>query len=158
MLEKDEQQPLGKSQVELLFGRQEFQDLMHNGAMKLWYRNINPSIIGYGGINTVPNLSPGKYTQVSNPNAKIEAFEVNTQTLMQYNTISQANLGSMVNLVGSADQQMAVQAGGGMSATPQGVEAQQAMVDITTNNYQKAIESFFSHYCSYALTLYFHEL
>lgn len=32
------------------------------------------------------------------------------------------------------------------------------MVDITTNNYQKAIESFFSHYCSYALTLYFQEL
>ena len=46
----------------------------------------------------------------------------------------------MVNLVGSADQQMAVQAGNGMSATPQGVEAQQSMVDITTNNYQKAIE------------------
>lgn len=45
-----------------------------------------------------------------------------------------------------------------MSATPQGVEAQQAMVDITTNNYQKAIESFFSHYCSYALTVYFQEL
>jgi hypothetical protein len=53
---------------------------------------------------------------------------------------------------------MATQAGGGMSATPQGVEAQQAMVDITTNNYQKAIESFFSHYCSYALTVYFQEL
>jgi hypothetical protein len=64
----------------------------------------------------------------------------------------------MVNLIGSADQQMATQAGNGMSATPQGVEAQQAMVDITTNNYQKAIESFFSHYCSYALTIYFQEL
>ena len=36
-------QPLGKSQVELLIGRQDFQDLMLNGAMKLWYRNINPS-------------------------------------------------------------------------------------------------------------------
>jgi hypothetical protein len=32
------------------------------------------------------------------------------------------------------------------------------MVDITTNNYQKAIESFFSRYCSYALTIYFQEL
>jgi uncharacterized coiled-coil protein SlyX len=32
------------------------------------------------------------------------------------------------------------------------------MVDITTNNYQKAIEAFFSHYCSYALTIYFQEL
>jgi hypothetical protein len=32
------------------------------------------------------------------------------------------------------------------------------MVDITTNNYQKAIESFFSHYCSYALNVYFAEL
>jgi len=32
------------------------------------------------------------------------------------------------------------------------------MVDITTNNYQKAIESFFSHYCSYALTVFFAEL
>ena len=158
VLEKDEQQPLGKSQVELLLGRQDFQDLMLNGAMKLWYRNINPSIIGYGTVNAIPNLGPGKYTQVSNPNAKIEAFEVNTQTLMQYGQISQQNLGSMVNLIGSADQQMATQAGGGMSATPQGVEAQEAMVDITTNNYQKAIESFFSHYCSYALTIYFQEL
>ena len=158
VLEKDDQQPLGKSQVALLIGRQDFQDLMLNGAMKLWYRNINPTIIGYGTANAVPNLSPGKYTQISNPNAKLEPFEVNTQTLMQYGTISQQNLGSMVNLIGSADQQMATQAGNGMSATPQGVEAQQAMVDITTNNYQKAIESFFSHYCSYALTIYFQEL
>jgi hypothetical protein len=158
VLEKDENQPLGKSQVELLLGRQDFQDLMLNGAMKLWYRNINPSIIGYGTVNSIPNLSPGKYTQISNPNAKIEAFEVNTQTLLQYGTISQQNMGSMVNLLGTADQQMATQAGNGMSATPQGVEAQAAMVDITTNNYQKAIEGFFSHYCSYALTIYFHEL
>ena len=158
VLEKDSQQPLGKSQVELLLGRQEFQDLIHNGAMKMWYRNINPPLIGYGAINTTPNLSPGKYTSVSNPNARIEPFEVQTQTLMQYQVISQGNTGAMVNLVGSADQQMAMQAGNGMSATPQGVEAQQGMVDITTNNYQKAIESFFSHYCSYALTMYFQEL
>jgi hypothetical protein len=158
VLEKDDQQPLGKSQVELLIGRQDFQDLMLNGAMKLWYRNINPSIIGYGAVNSIPNLSPGKYTQISNPNAKIEPFEVNTQTLMQYGSISQQNLGSMVSMIGAADQQMATQAGNGMSATPQGVEAQQAMVDITTNNYQKAIESFFSHYCSYALTMFFQEL
>ena len=158
VLEKDNQQPLGKSQVELLLGRQEFQDLMHNGAMKLWYRNINPSIISYGAPNTVPNLGPGKYTQISNPNARVEPFEVNTQTLMQYQSISQGNLGAMVSMLGSADQQMAVQAGNGMSATPQGVEAQTAMVDITTNNYQKAIEAFFSHYCSYALNLYFSEL
>lgn len=158
VLEKDSQQPLGKSQVELLLGRQEFQDLMHNGAMKMWYRNINPPLIGYGAINTTPNLSPGKYTSVSNPNARIEPFEVQTQTLTQYQVVSQGNIGAMVNLVGSADQQMAMQAGNGMSATPQGVEAQQGMVDITTNNYQKAIESFFSHYCSYALTMYFQEL
>ena len=161
ILEKDDQQPLGKSQVELLVGRQDFQDLMLNGAMKLWYRNINPSIIGYGTVNSIPNLSPGKYTQISNPNAKVEPFEVNTQTLMQYGSISQQNLGSMVSLIGAADQQMAAQSGGsavGMSATPQGVEAQTAMVDITTNNYQKAIEAFFSHYCSYALTIFFQEL
>ena len=72
VLEKDSQQPLGKSQVELLVGRQDFQDLMLGGAMKLWYRNINPSIIGYGTVNAIPNLSPGKYTQISNPNAKVE--------------------------------------------------------------------------------------
>ncbi len=158
VLEKDSLQPFGKSQVELLVGRQDFQDLMLNGAMKLWYRNINPSIIGYGAVNSIPNLSPGKYTQISNPNAKIEPFEVNTQTLMQYGSISEQNLGSMVNLIGSADQQMATQAGNGMSATPQGVEAQTQMVDITTNNYQKAIEGFFSHYCSYALTIFLQEL
>jgi uncharacterized coiled-coil protein SlyX len=161
VLEKDDQQPLGKSQVELLVGRQDFQDLMLNGAMKLWYRNINPSIIGYGTVNSIPNLSPGKYTQIANPNAKVEPFEVNTQTLMQYGQISQQNLASMVSMIGSADQQMAMQGGAngqGMSATPQGVDAQQQMVDITTNNYQKSIEAFFSHYCSYALTIYFQEL
>ena len=131
---------------------------MLNGAMKLWYRNINPTIIAYGAPDAVPNLSPGKYFNISNPNARVEPFEVNTQTLLQYGSISQQNMGSMVNLVGAADQQMATAAGNGMSATPQGVEAQEALVDITTNNYQKAVESFFSHYCSYALTLYFYEL
>jgi hypothetical protein len=159
VMEKDLNQPLGKSQVELVMGRQEFQDLMLNGAMKMWYRNINPPLIGYGTVNAIPNLSPGKYTPISNPNAKVEAFEVNTQTLMQYGQISQQNAGNMVQLVGAADQQMATQnTGGQMSNTPQGVEAQQQMVDITTNNYQKAIEAFFSRYCSYALTIYFHEL
>jgi len=160
VLEKDSQQPLGKSQVELLLGRQEFQDLMLNGAMKMWYRNINPAIIGYGAVNSIPNLSPGKYTEISNPNAKVEAFEVNTQTLLQHGQISQQNAGAMVQMVGAADQQMAAQSAGptGMSATPQGVDAQQKMVDITSNNYQKAIESFVSHYCSYSLTIYFAEL
>lgn len=159
IMEKDLNQPLGKSQVELVFGRQEFQDLMLNGAMKMWYRNINPSILGYGMVNGIPNLSPGKYTPISNPNARIEPFEVNTQSLMTYNSIATNNAGNMVQLIGAADQQMATQGtGGAMSQTPQGVEAQQEMVDITTNNYQKAIEQFFSRYCSYALTIYFHEL
>jgi hypothetical protein len=159
VMEKDLNQPLGKSQVELVMGRQEFQDLMLNGAMKMWYRNINPPLIGYGTVNSIPNLSPGKYTPISNPNAKVEAFEVNTQTLMQYGQISQQNAGNMVQLVGAADQQMATQnTGGQMSNTAPGVEAQQQLVDITTNNYQKAIEAFFSRYCSYALTIYFQEL
>lgn len=159
VLEKDPQQPLGKSQIAQVFGRQEFQDLMLNGAMKLWYKNINPTLIGYGtGLQGVPNMSPGKYTAIPNPNAKIEAFEVNTQTLLQYGQISQQNMGSMVNQIGAADQQMAATAGSGMSQTPQGVEAQQQMVDITTNNYQKAVENFFSRYCSHALTLYFAEM
>lgn len=158
-LERDNQQPLGKSQVALAYGRQEFQDLMLNGAMKMWYRNINPPLIGYGtGLNGAPNLSPGKYMNVPNPNSRIEAFEVNTQTLLQYGSISQQNMGSMINLTGAADQQMAASAGNGMSATPQGVEAQDQLVDITTNNYQKAIEHFFSQYCSYALTVYFAEM
>lgn len=157
--EKDSNQPLGKSQVELIYGRQEFQDLMLNGAMKMWYRNINPSIIGYGTVNAIPNLTPGKFTSISNPNARVEALEVNTQTLMQYQSIATSNASNMIQLIGAADQQMATQGTGGMmSQTPQGVDAQQQMVDITTNNYQKAIEAFFSRYCSYALTLYFNEL
>lgn len=159
VMEKDENQPYGKSQVELLIGRQDFQDLMLNGAMKLWYRNINPSILGFGAVNSIPNLSPGKYTQISNPNARIEPFEVSTNTLQTFGQITDQNQGNMVSLFGASDQAMATQAGnGGMSATPQGVEAQTEMVDTTTNNYQKAIEGFFSHYCSYALTMYFQEL
>lgn len=158
VMEKDLNQPLGKSQVELTFGRQEFQDLMLNGAMKLWYRNINPSIIGYGVVNSAINLSPGKYNAIANPNAKVEAFEVNTQSLLQFSQISATNAAGMVGLIGAADQTMATTQSGQMSNTPQGVNAQQAVVDITTNNYQKAIEQFFSRYCSYALTVYFAEL
>lgn len=159
ILERDPLQPLGLPQISLIYGRQEFQDLMLNGAMKLWYRNINPTMLGYGtGLNGVPNLSPGKYVNIPNPNARVAPFEVNTQTLLQYGAITQQNEGSMINLVGAADQQMAASAGHGMSATPQGVEAQTQLVDITTNNYQKAVEFFFSQYCSYALTVYFQEL
>lgn len=159
VLEQDSLQPYGKSQVELIYGRQDFQDLMLNGAMKLWYRNINPSIIGYGTTNAIPNLSPGKFTQIGNPQARIEPFEVNTSTLMQYGTISQQNYGSMLGLVGTPDQQTASQGVyDTLSATPQGVMQQGQIVDVTTNNFQKAIEGFFSHYCSYALTVYFHEL
>jgi len=159
VLEKDPLQPLGKSQIALVYGRQEFGDLMLNGSMKLWYKNLNPTIVGYGtGINGAPNMSPGKYVNVPNPNARLEPFEVNTQTLLQYGVISQQNQGAMINLTGAADQQMAAGAGQGMSATPQGVEAQQTMVDITTNNYQKAVEYFFSQYCSYALTVWFNEM
>ena len=157
--ERDEAQPLGKSLLSLTYGRQEFQDLFLNGAMKLWWRNVNPPILGYGTINAIPNLSPNAYTQIANPNAKVEAFEVNPQALMMFGNINQQNAGSMVQLMGAADQQMAMQSGGGgMSQTPQGVEAQQQMVDITTNNYQKAVEVFFSKYCSYALTIYWAEL
>ena len=157
--ERDAQQPLGKSLVALVFGLQEFEDLMLNGSMKLWYKNINPTLVGFGtGLNGVPNMSPGKYTNIPNPNAKIEALEVSTQTLLQYGSISQRNQGNMVSMLGAADQQMAANSGGGMSATPQGVNAQQTMVDITTNNYQKAVEHFFSQYCSYALTVYFQEM
>lgn len=157
--EKDDQQAYGKSLLSLTFGRQEFQDLFMNGSMKMFYRNINPPIIGYGTVNAIPNLSPGKYTQIANPNAKVEALEINTQALMMFGQISQQNAANMVSLLGAADQQMAAQSTGGMmSQTPQGVEAQQSMVDITTNNYQKAMEEFFSRYCSYALTIYFQEL
>jgi len=157
--ERDDQQPLGKSLLSLTFGRQEFQDLYMNGAMKMFYRNINPPIIGYGAVNAMPNMSPGKYTPISNPNAKLEAFTVDSQSLMMFGQISNQNQAAMVSMLGAADQQMAAQnTGGMMSQTPQGVEAQQQMVDITTNNYQKAMEQFFSRYCSYALTIYFQEL
>lgn len=157
VLEKDDQQPLGKSMVELLLGRQEFQDLLLNGAMKMWYWGINPTLIGRG-VNTTPMLAPGKFINLSNPNAVIEPMEVSTQTLQSFGLISQQNQGAMINTAGAADQQMAAGAGNGMSATPQGVEAQVSMVDITTNNYQKAVENFFSHYCSYAMCIYFEEL
>jgi hypothetical protein len=157
--ERDDTQPFGKSMLSLTFGRQEFQDLFLNGSMKMWYRNINPPIIGYGVVNGAVNLSPGKYNEIQNPNARIEPMEVNTQALMMFGTISQQNAANMQQMMGAADQQMAAQSTGGMmSQTPAGVEAQQAMVDITTNNYQKAMEAFFSKYCSYALTIYFQEL
>lgn len=157
VLEKDNQRPLGKSMVELTMGRQEFQDLLLNGAMKMWYWGVNPTIIGRG-VNSAANLGPGKFLNLSNPNADVSVLETSTQTILQHSAISQQNLGSMVSMIGAADQQMAASSGNGMSATPQGVEAQEAMVDITTNNYQKAVENFFSHYCSYALTVYFQEL
>ena len=159
ILKKDAQQPLGKSVLAKTYGRQEFQDRYLNGAMKLWALNVNPPIFGFGTTNTVPNLAPGKFTQFSNPESKVQPFEISTQSLMMFGTISQQNSGNMAQLIGNADQQMASQnTGGMMSQTPQGVEAQQQMVDITTNQFQKAVEVFLSKYLSYALTIYFQEL
>ena len=157
--EKDDQQPLGKSLLSLTYGRQELQDLFMNSTMKMMIRNINPPIIGFGTVNAAINLSPGKYNEISNPNARLEAFEVNTQAHMMFGQITQQNAANMQQLIGATDQQMAAgPTGGMMSQTPQGVEAQREIVDITTNNYQKALEEFFSRYCSYGLTIYFHEL
>ena len=159
VIKKDALQPLGKSVLAKSFGRQEFQDLFLNGAMKMWARNIDPPIFGYGTVNAIPNLSPGKYTQISNPNAKVEAFEVNTQALMMFNQIATANAGNISQLLGASDQQMAsLSTGGMMSQTPQGVEAQQQLVDTNTNSGQKAVEAFVSRYLGYALTIYFQEL
>lgn len=156
--EWDHQNPLGKSLVERLRGRQDFQDMFFNGAAKAWELSIDPPILAYGAPRAVLNLGPGKANRIDNPNAKIEPFEIATSTLQQYSSITQQNLGSMVNISGSADQQMATQAGAGMSATPQGVNAQQALVDITTNDYQKSVELFVNQYASYALTIWFQEM
>jgi len=157
--EYDGEQPFGRSLLSLIYGRQEFQDWFMNGALKLWRLNIEPPIIGYGVVNALPNIAPGKYTQIPNPNAKIEPFEISTQALLMFSQISTQNSGNMAQLVGATDQQMAAQSTGGMmSQTPQGVEAQQQLVDVTINNYQKAMEAFFSQYVSYATTIYFQEL
>ena len=157
--EYDGEQPFGRSLISLIYGRQEFQDWFLNGAMKLWRLNIEPPIIGYGVVNVTPNIGPGKYTGIPNPNAKIEAFSVDSSTLTMFDRIAGNNSANMGQLIGAADQQMASQGTGGMmSQTPQGVDAQQQMVDVVTNNYQKAMESFFSQYLSYALTVYFEEL
>ena len=156
--EWDHQNPLGKSLVERLRGRQDFQDMFFNGAAKAWELSIDPPILAYGAPRAVLNLGPGKANRIDNPNAKIEPFDIGTSALQQYSQISQGNLGSMVNISGSADQQMATQAGAGMSATPQGVAAQQTLVDITTNDYQKSVEMFVNQYASYALTIWFQEM
>lgn len=156
--EWDSKHPLGKSLAERLRGRQDFQDMFFNGAAKLWELSIDPPILTYGAPRTILNLGPGKANRIDNPNAKVEPFEVSTQSLLQYSQISQNNLGSMVNIAGAADQQMATQSGTGMSATPQGVQAQQGMVDITTNDYQKSLEQFVNQYASYALTIWFQEM
>ncbi len=156
--EWDHQNPLGKSLVERLRGRQDFQDMFFNGAAKVWELSVDPPILAYGAPRAVLNLGPGKANRIDNPNAKIEAFDISTTALMQYSAISQNNLGSMVNISGSADQQMATQAGAGMSATPQGVAQQNTLVDITTNDYQKSVEMFVNQYASYALTIWFQEM
>ena len=156
--EWDHQNPLGKSLVERLRGRQDFQDMFFNGAAKAWELSIDPPILAYGAPRAVLNLGPGKANRIDNPNAKTEPFEIATTSLQQYSSITQQNLGSMVNISGSADQQMATQAGAGMSATPQGVQAQQTLVDITTNDYQKSVELFVNQYASYALTIWFQEM
>jgi hypothetical protein len=159
VLKRDPFQPLGKSILAKTFGRQEFQDLFLNGAMKKWVLDLNPPLFGYGTVNAIPNLSPGKYTPIPNPNAKIVPFEGNSQTLMMFSQIASLNAANMGQLAGAADQQMAAQSTGGMmSQTPQGVEAQQAMVDTTTNDFQKAVENFLSEYLSYALTVFLQEL
>ena len=159
VLKRDAQQPLGKSILAKTFGRQEFQDLYLNGAMKLLAKNIDPPIFAYGTANAVPNLSPGKFNPISNPQARVESFEVNSSSLQMFGNMAALNAANMGQLIGAADQQMAAQSTGGMmSQTPQGVDAQQQMVTTTTGDFQRSVEAFFSRYLSYALTVYLQEM
>lgn len=154
ILDPDPEFPLGCSQVMWTIGQQQFADAFLTLSYQTLLLAHQPPLMGFG------NLTPSKikmkprafWPMGTNPNNKVEKFQVETTTLTQYGSILENVQARMMASLNIADGTVASDANqSGYSKTAPGVEAQQKDKTVTVNQYQKRIEIFFSEWANHAL-------
>lgn len=157
VLDPDPEFPLGCSQVMWTIGQQQFADAFLTLSYQTLLLAHQPPLMGFG------NLTPSKikmkprafWPMGTNPNNKVEKFQVETTTLTQYGSILENVQARMMASLNIADGTVASDANqSGYSKTAPGVEAQQKDKTVTVNQYQKRIEIFFSEWANHALRSY----
>lgn len=157
ILEPDPDFPLGVSQIIYTLPQQQFADAFQTLSYQTLLLAVNPPLMGYGTLTpSAIKMKPRSFWNMgTNPNNKIEPFRVETAVLNQYGNILQNVSANMMKNLNVTDHTVASDAHTmNYSATPQGVQQQQADKTITVNQYQKRVEIFFGEWANHALRSY----
>lgn len=157
ILEPDPEFPLGASSIMWTLAQQQYADAFQSVAYQTLLLAAQPPIMLFG------NLTPSKikmrpraaWPMGTNPNNKVEPWQVETTTITNYGSILENISANMMKNLNVADGTVASDANVmHYSGTPQGVEAQRQDKTITVNQYQKRVEIFFSEWANHALRSY----
>lgn len=158
VLEPDPDFPLGISQVEFLLADQQFNDLFQTSAYKNLLLAMEPPIM-VSGWETNPSsykFEPRKIWNLgNNPNSKVEPVKIDNAVLSGWSTTRESIAASMLRNLNVMDGQIATEMHtSNYSKTAPGVQQQQENKNITVNQYQKRVETFFSQWAVQALRMY----
>lgn len=157
ILEPDPEFPLGVSSIMWTLSHQQFADAFQTVSYQTLLLALNPPVMAFGNLTSAKlSMKPRTvWNMGTNPNNKIEKFPVETTALTQYGATLQNVSANMMKNLNVMDGTIASDANTmNYSATPQGVEQQQADRTITVNQYRKAVELFFSGWANHALRSY----
>jgi hypothetical protein len=156
ILQPDPDFPLGVSQIMWTLGHQQFADGFQTTSYELMMLAARPPLMMFGNLpNPKIAMKPGAIWPIgTNPNNKIENFQVETSTLNRYGDILEQASASMMRNLGVVDGTVASDAKANYSGTPQGVEAQREDKTISVNSIQKRVEIFFSEWANHAMRSY----
>lgn len=155
-IDPDEEQPLGRSRVRLVFSNQQFLTMLTRNAAHTYEINSAPPIAVRGrNIRSKIELTPYALWEMGNdPNASVEVKSIDTAVLQNFPAIKQMLSADIQNLMSSPDASIsASNNSAGFSKTQNGVKFQQQMLDVEGNYLQKIMENFIRSYIMNALDM-----
>ena len=155
-IDPDEEQPLGRSRVRLVFSNQQFLTMLTRNPAHTYEINSAPPIAVRGrNIRSKIELTPYALWEMGNdPNASVEVKSIDTAVLQNFPTIKQMLSADIQNLMSSPDASIsASNNSAGFSKTQNGVKFQQQMLDVEGNYLQKIMENFIRSYIMKALDM-----
>lgn len=151
----DGSNPFGRGIIELVGGLQNLID----ADMQMYQYNralmLAPPMVQYGNINNV-RFIPNAVMKATDPNAKIEALNVDTTAVANYPALYGLQKSQLLNLVNSPDTSISADVGNpGFSKTPTGINQQKATISVDDNYVRKMFEAWFEDWCETAINIYF---
>lgn len=156
----DGSNPLGRGIVELVGGLQNLID----SDMQMYQYNralmLAPPLIKRGNFSAKKvAYDPNRVIDVGNdPNATVEALEVDTTAIQRYPELYGLQKSQLLNLVNSPDTSISAEVGNpGFSRTPEGLKQQQSTISVDDNYVRKMFEKWFENWSETAINLFFAE-